>query len=277
MNRSTLFSLAPTFPLDDVEIKRLGRDKILSSPITWSAVVGSVILGAFISPWAIATFLGVSVFGLNKYWKNKKPEITAESIMKLISDSNSKQDEEMLRIIRVLDRSGYHQYAISLSRFLSLKQKIEKSLHSIAYLKPYAEEIENLVDGICIEVCKEITAAKESTKGLGDILTSRDESQLDRFAENRREIHASILHAYTSLYHTYSGLNRVGKSAQQNSSSQQKIRKSEHMKHMKQMIEDLRDEADFLSRLSTRIDESLVSSEGDEFLTDERHVESHLK
>jgi hypothetical protein len=253
MDPSTLFSVAPTFPMDDARIRDRSRETILRSPLTW---VPLLIAGAagFALDAGVAGFvilLGATGALVSRYWKKQRASVDAASLRELIGESNAAQDQELKRIIGSLESKGLPQYALCLGRFLFLKQKIEKDVHRGRHLAVFAQEVEKGVDGICAEVCREITGIGTREERLGEILTSNDPTRLERLESARRESHAAILHAYTSLYQVHAEILGLGADATE--------RRTEEMtgeqpgQRLQEILGGLRDEADMIARTHARI------------------------
>ena len=253
MNHSTLFSVAPTFPLDDAAIRRRTREKIAASPATWLGFAAAVGIGLLAGTGAVGylLLLGLAGFGLSLFWSSRRTRLDAASVGELIKESNAAQDRELARIIRQLRIDGQPQYALCLGRFLMLKQKIETQLHADPRLESCRVEIEKAVDGICAEICREITSLMERDGQLGELLTSRNPRRLERFEAARRESHAGILHAYTTLFQTHAEL----VSAPVTPPALDPV--GEAPPELGTMIEALRDETGILTRARARIEGSL--------------------
>jgi hypothetical protein len=261
MDTSTLFSVAPTFPVDDERLRELRWKRIGRSPVTWGGFIAAGALG-FAMGMGFAGYVAIyalTAMGLHKYWLKHRAALDAASLRDIIHESNTAQDEELKRIIVHLNMAGDPQYALCLGRFLALKQKIEAELHRGAHLSGFAREIEKGVDGICAEVCREITRLRGREQEVGDVLTSRDLSRLDRLDAARRESQAAILHAYTSLYQTHAGI--LGLEATSKAGVfHEESKESEPGKKLNQILGDLRDEADLIIRTHARIKESLAET-----------------
>jgi hypothetical protein len=253
MDTSTLFSVAPTFPVDDERIRSRRWERIAKSPVTIGVIVAAGGLGFAIGAGftGFVAIYALAAIGLRKYWEKQLPALDAASLRDLIHESNAAQDEELKRIIGHLNSSGQAHYALCLGRFLVLKQKIEAEVHRGKHLSTFSAEIEKGVDGICAEVCCEITRLREREEEVGEVLTSRDPSRLDRLDAARRESQAAILHAYTSLYQTHAGILGLTSSAKT---------EAEPGKKLNQILGDLRDEADLIERTHARIRQSLADA-----------------
>jgi len=253
MDPSTLFSVAPTFPMDDVRIRDRSRETILRSPLTWMPLLvaggAGFALDAGVPGFVI--LLGATVVLISRYWKKQRHAVDAASLRELIGESNAAQDEELKRIIRNLEAKGLPQYALCLGRFLFLKQKIEKEVHRGKHLAIFSQEVEKGVDGICAEVCREITGIRAREEGLGEILTSRDAARLERLETARRESHAAILHAYTSLYQVHAELLGLGSEPTERMTAEEA--KELPGQRLQEILGGLRDEADMIARTHARI------------------------
>lgn len=260
MDRSTLFSVAPTFPMDDVRIRERSRDTMLHSPLTWLplliAAAAGFVLDAGVPGFVI--LLGATAAWVSRYWKKRRPAVDAASLRELIGESNAAQDQELKRIIGNLESKGLPQYALCLGRFLFLKQKIEREVHRGNHLAIFSQEVEKGVDGICAEVCREITGIRAREEALGEILTSRDAVRLERLETARRESHAAILHAYTSLYQVHAEI--LGLAA--DPTERTKAEDSDELpgQRLQEILGGLRDEADMIARTHARIRRSMEGS-----------------
>lgn len=257
MDTSTLFSVAPTFPLDADRIRSRSLNYIVRSPVTWVSLLatGLLCLSLGAGPTGFVVLHVLVLLGLGAYWEKRQVRIAELSKQELIRESNLAQDHELLRIIRGLHDSGHVQYASCLHRFLQLKQKVETDLYSALHLSGFAPDVEKGVDGICAEVCREITRLREQEKSLGEVLTSRDPARLERLENARRDAHAAILNAYTSLYQTHVELLGLGEVERVN---QPEEKDAEPGKKLQQILGDLRDEADMIARTHARIQGSLA-------------------
>ena len=260
MDPSTLFSVAPTFPMDDVRIRDRSREAILRSPLTWAPLIIAGAVG-FALDAGFAGFIilfGATVALVSRYWKKQRHAVDAASRRELIGESNEAQDQELKRIIGNLASKGLPQYSLCLGRFLFLKQKIEKELHRGKHLAIFSEEVEKGVDGICAEVCHEITRVRSREEELGDILTSRDAARLERLETARRESHAAILHAYTSLYQVHAEILGLGSDP-----TERKTPDDERElpgQRLQEILGGLRDEADMIARAHARIRRTMEES-----------------
>jgi hypothetical protein len=248
--------------MDDVRIGERSRETILRSPLTWVplliAAAAGFALDAGVPGFVI--LLGATTALVIRYWKKQRPAVDAASLRELIGESNAAQDQELKRIIGHLNSSGQSQYALCLGRFLVLKQKIESEVHRGRHLSGFATEIEKGVDGICAEVCREITRLREREEEVGEVLTSRDPSRLDRLDAARRESQAAILHAYTSLYQTHAGILGLGLTAKAGAPGAS-VKEPAPGEKLNQILGDLRDEADLIVRTHARIQESLTGGD----------------
>ena len=253
MDPSTLFSVAPTFPMDDVRIRDRSRETMLRSPLTWVPLLIATATGFALGPDLSGFILlwGIVVVLIARYWKGRRHAIDVLSLRELIGESNAAQDQELRRIIGNLQSKGMHQYALCLGRFLLLKQKIEKEVHRGKHLALFSEEVEKGVDGVCAEVCREITGIRGREVELGEILTSRDPGRLERLENARRQSHAAILHAYTSLYQVHAEIIGLGSDPIERMTSENA--RELPGQRLQEILGGLRDEADMIARTHARI------------------------
>lgn len=184
--------LKPTFPLDEAKISRLKREAIWRSPgLLARRTVANFM--HFLAP--TADFSKDVMAG----WKDRDEELTARVVHQMIAESNDGQDEEIRKLVRNLNGVGKWQYAVSLGKFLLLKQHIETSLHQGSKLTDRKKEIEKLVDSLCQEVCQEIFEIATESDQLAEVLTSGDQSRLDTFSERVSTGHSRMMHAYATL------------------------------------------------------------------------------
>ena len=120
----------------------------------------------------------------------------------------------------------------------------------------FAAELEGMLDGVCTEVCREITSLIEREKALGEILTSQNETKLEVLEDLRRESHASILHAYTTLYRTYAELVDLEQLPLEFSPV---AREKESSSRLRGLVHDLKEEAALISRANRRVKASYES------------------
>ena len=260
MDPSTLFSVAPTFPMDDVRIRDRSRETMLRSPLTWWPLIIAGAAG-FALDAGVAGFvllLGATAVFVIRYWKKQRPAVDAASLRELIGESNAAQDQELKRIIGSLESKGLPQYALCLGRFLFLKQKIEKDIYRGRHLAIFAQEVEKGVDGICAEVCREITGIRTREERLGEILTSRDPALLERLESARRESHAAILHAYTSLYQVHAEILGLGADVKERTTPEDA--RDLPGQRLQEILGGLRDEADMIARTHARIRRTMEDS-----------------
>ena len=169
---------------------------------------------------------------------------------------------QQLRLLSNLETSGAELESAynAMNEQLSATAQIEAEVHRGRHLSGFATEIEKGVDGICAEVCREITRLREREDEVGEVLTSRDPARLDRLDAARRESQAAILHAYTSLYQTHAGILGLGLTAKPGDAAAS-VKEPAPGEKLKQILADLRDEADLIVRTHARIRESLTESD----------------
>ena len=171
-------------------------------------------------PWLAATFANLFSVGKDtenkgwnnlmssaiQYWKDLDNNLTADVVRELLHESNRHQDARLTGLIDQLHASGSSQYAISIGKFLLLKQQIEQQLHAEGELTERKQNIERLVDSLCSEVCQQIQRLALLDGRLAEVLTSREPESLERLSELRVAGHRRVLEAYGSLYDTAQNL-----------------------------------------------------------------------
>ena len=204
MDERTHFQLTPTFPLDQQEIGRRKWAHIFKSPkLLVSASCALIVEGIsrlripFIS--AACNRLGRA---LSLRWRTQDAELTAAVIQEMMRLSNNAQDQELQRITRALRSDGYHQYAISVGKFLLLKQRIERELHADGQVSRRNQEVETLVDSLCAAVCEHIQQLTSIDARLAEALTSAEDGLLTSLMSSEQTCHRRIRHAYGTLSET---------------------------------------------------------------------------
>ena len=113
------------------------------------------------------------------------------------------------------------------------------------------------MDGVCSEVCREITQVIERERGRGEVLTSRSDDALDRLETAQRQSHASILHAYTTLYQAFGELMDL----KEVTKAVPKEKTEEHVateRRLTDVVRELKDEAETIARTNRRLRETRV-------------------
>lgn len=187
--------LRPTFPLDEAKIRRLKREMIWRSPGLLAKRAIANVLHAIAPTTDFSKDLVAS-------WQERDAELTARVVHEMIAESNKSQDEEIRKLVYNLNGVGKWQYAISLGKFLLLKQHIETSLHKNNKLTDRKQEIEKLVDSLCQETCQEIFEIATESDQLANVLTSGDQTRLDEFSARVSTGHSRMMHAYATLSST---------------------------------------------------------------------------
>ena len=192
----------PTFPLDEVRIRKMKRQAIWKS-------------AKMLTVRAVANFTK-KVFpdsdlarDAGDAWNEMEEELTARVVRQLVNESNVSQDEEIRKLMRNLNGVGKWQYAISLGKILLLKQRIESDLHRSSKLTERKKEVEILVDSMCNEVCQEIFDIAHLNDQLSEILTSGDQNRLDELTDRVSTGHSRIMRAYATLSGTSEKLTDV--------------------------------------------------------------------
>ncbi len=176
----------------------------------------------------------------------------------LIDESNRAQDAEIETLIDGLRQAGHAQYAISLSRFLLLKQHVEGQLHRDGRLTKRKEEVERLVDSLFREVCLQFQQLTHWKNRLGTVLTSRDPQALADLTERTNAGHERIMQAYATLFETSAQLGVLVSPGSARSEPRREIAE------LDRLIEHLREENDIARTVDERIRRELPSLEPDD-------------
>ena len=90
MDSSTLFSVAPTFPVDDTRLRELRWKRILSSPVTIGAVVlaGALCFGLGAGLMGFMALYAGAALGMRSYWEKNRSKLDAACLKELIEESN---------------------------------------------------------------------------------------------------------------------------------------------------------------------------------------------
>ncbi len=189
----------PTFPIDESEVRKLRRASIMRSPkLILLSLLGTVFTKRQVKANEIRTlFDRVSLL-----WRDHYEDLTVQVIRQMIDESNASQNSAIAEMIEELIERGHKEYAITLGKFLILKQNIEHELHMDRVVDKRKEELEVLVDNICQEVCHEIYRASAIESTLADCLTSGNSTELNDRSEQLKSLHERIRSAYQTLKQT---------------------------------------------------------------------------
>jgi hypothetical protein len=189
--------IEPTFPIDDRRIRErysLHLKKSLRS-------MGWMFLGSF-ARWMKQLNLG-QLKSFCEWSIDRRDQVhqslMIRSIRELASESNIRQDASISQLMNELLEASHTQYAISLGKFLLLKQTIERELHSDGLIDERRQYLERQVDALCHEVCREIHLLAQDSEMLSRILTGATPESLEDFSKKQERGHLRILHAYQTL------------------------------------------------------------------------------
>ncbi len=199
-----VIELIPTFPLDADRIRKLKRQRIWNSPrllTSWMAAgICRTIQGlGWVSQTSGLHRLTEQVLAR---WRDLEDDLTLAVLRGLIDESNRSQDAAIQTLIDGLRRAGHAEYAIGLSRFLLLKQHVEGQLHRDGRVTERKEEVEQLVDSLFREVCREFQQLTHWHRQLAAVLTSRDPQALADLTRRTGDGHRRVMQAYATLYET---------------------------------------------------------------------------
>ena len=257
MHNDTRFHVDPTFPIDAQRIRRRKILHVIKSPITSAGIIAAL-LGTVFMGWRMPGLLGLmgaAAAGLTAFWKSRSASLESLAIHDLVRESNVEQDTELLRVITHLRQRGHHQYAISLGKFLMIKQRIEHDLHQDGSLTPKKKEIESLVDSLCAAICDELTQATNVDQRVAKVLTSGDRQELDKLNEERMFFYDRIMRAYDSLYQTHARLHFILSPGMATTDVQ------EATDVLDALIEQLREENHVAERVQDELDDRVLRRE----------------
>lgn len=191
-----------TFPLDKEEISRERISIALRSPLTWIPLLLVLGLGILLKlpPLVIAIALLVILVALFFFWRAQTRFLEKRVTGHLIKRSNSKQDRAILEQMADLGKSGRDGYAITLGKFLQLKQAIETELLSDGVADKGEQNLETLVDTLCAGVSEQFTAIQRIERRQSAISRAADE--YERLEASRRELLGQIIDSFKTLKRT---------------------------------------------------------------------------
>jgi hypothetical protein len=189
--------LDPTFPIDEARIRARYRRQLSQAPYLYGwLVIGK--LAHWFQRFESEVTQRFCRWGSER-WSLVHQSLMLRSIRELASESNVQQDEAILRMMSQLSEAAQPQYAICLGKFLLLKQDIERELHRDSAIDERRKHLENLVDSVCNEVCRDIFRLSKANDALAEVLTTGSANDLDSHSKQLNEGHARISHAYGTL------------------------------------------------------------------------------
>ncbi|MBI4024456.1 MAG: hypothetical protein HY360_05710 [Verrucomicrobia bacterium] len=194
-------SIGPTFPLDESAIQRSAWGRVLGSPVTWLPYL-PVFAGfcLFNLPWA--PFLGLLTLlsGIEAFfWAKKWPVFMQQIRNNFIAGHNRLQDQILEAAAKGLrSNRRYSNFGNKLSWFVSMKKKIETKIHANPPLTSQGEQLEVLVDSLCIgamrhfqaivQLDKELEASTESKTMLQEKSRSLRATVVERISEAEKTL-----------------------------------------------------------------------------------------
>jgi len=203
-------SIRSTFPLDGDLVKDRAKRAVWHSSVTWIPVLGVTAaycvfdvhwLPSLISAAVVAVFLIV-------YWKARWLGVLKQAQLDLISEHNRAQNKKLQEAVVELQRGGFPDLGITLSRFLHLKEKIESRIHETPQLTHEEEQVETTVDSLCFGVLDQLRKQAE----IGQELASsrvRDSARRERLETTLKEIVDQIDEALATLQETWDNLDVI--------------------------------------------------------------------
>lgn len=250
--------LVPTFPLDEMRIRRLRYRAILTRPRLLVARCAAAF--AALAPLSTASRTnGIRATAVST-WKELDRELVLEIVRTLIDESNREQDESIQQMILQLKRSGNLEYGITLGKFLLLKQRVERELHMDGPVTDRKQEIEKLVDSVCLEVCHEMSRLSGAKTRLTKALTSGQEQDLEELEKETSAANRRIMTAYSTLSDIASLLLEVGNrrwAKVRHSTATGGENRLEDRHVLDRLLEVLRDEAETHRNVETRLRDEL--------------------
>ena len=231
-----------TFPIDPRRIRNRKAQLLVESPINWGSVLGAILLPLALGTggWGVMLALLVVAYALRQYWRMRGQELESAVLLDLIDASNREQDEALRESMMYLRSAGRHNYAVTLGRFLILKQTIDRRLKQTERIDQQRQQVENLVDELCFGVrdhIRDIIAIEERT---ASILVSNDASELLETNETRKKLLNQIVEAFGAVNETCRNLDLMLEPVNNGYS-------------LEQAIEHLSSENDILQRVHMRL------------------------
>lgn len=201
-------SLRKTFPLDRKKLKARKNELILKSPVNWLSLAGGILLILVFKLGFGKALIVLALMGfcLKQYWSIQGESLESDILTSLIHESNKEQDQVLRSSIRDFKREGRYNYAVTLGRFLFLKQSIEQRLHEDSEITDNKKQIENLVDEICFRVRDNINRIIDIEEKTASILVSYHAEELIETDQVRRKLLMQIVEAFSTLSDTYDNL-----------------------------------------------------------------------
>jgi len=198
-----------TFPLPDDVIRREKLRALVTSPLIWIPQIITVLTGLFLKwKWWVILLVMIGVFFVCALiWQARSARLGKKITKRIIKQSNEGQDTELLERVRQFEKDGMDGYAVTLGKFVQLKQQIEKELHEdgTAELSKGAQEVESMVDILCYGVADQFEAASEVERRLATLTSDKSEERA-KLKAARKELLGQVIEGYKSLRKTRSQL-----------------------------------------------------------------------
>lgn len=243
----------PTFPLPDDVIRREKLSALITSPLIWIPQILVLLTGLYLKWkwWIIIIAMIATLIICALIWQARSPKLSKKITRRIIKSSNENQDSELLARVQQFEKDGMDGYAVTLGKFIHLKQQIEKELHSgNDELSKGAQEVERMVDSLCFGVADQFDSATEIERRLAR-LTSSESGQQEKLAAARKEILSQVIEGYKSLCKTRSQLSYLIKPESKISSKMNKV-------DLDSIIHQLKTEDEIASKTRSRLDNDLL-------------------
>ena len=184
----------------------------LSSPITWVNVLILGLLCWFVPwPWYVKLGLFLTVLAaIAFYWRITGQALDRRILKQLIIKTNTKQASALAQRAKDLDRVHASDLAITLGRFIELKQEIETEMHRGNHDVPEgAGDVEALVDKLCDGVADELESLAQVQRRLARPDLQVSEEQTSKLKGKQSELVQCISDAYKTLVETRGNLDAI--------------------------------------------------------------------
>ncbi len=190
-----------TFPLPDEDIRKEKLRALFTSPLVWVPQISILGMGLYLK-WPVWLILAVMVgafFVCALIWQARSGTLEKRITKRIIAKSNTEQDRELVAKIKQFEERDADGYAVTLSKFLELKQKIEATLHANPDTSDDEKAVEKTIDALCFGVAEELEAATELEAHLD---STSDPEEHRKLADARKELLARVIEGYKSLKKT---------------------------------------------------------------------------
>ncbi|MCA9187550.1 MAG: hypothetical protein R3E01_07675 [Pirellulaceae bacterium] len=194
-------NIQPTFPLPASRLRLWKRAIVARSPVTWGLPVAvataTVAFGGGLLGAVCGAALGAAAVTL--VWRARRDLLRDEAIRELVRDSNAVQDRQLRQFASELSQIGYQAYAHIVERIVTSKMRIEAELHRGGAVTKEKEELECLVDRICVGACQEIGHLVQLDRSWADAVVADSDDDWNRWQDRRSQHETRVRTAYVEL------------------------------------------------------------------------------